>query len=116
MIAKELTTKHSLKQKEAAKLLGVSQPAISLYYRKIRGKAIDLESDAVIMGLITNMAGTLARGDMSRKDFVLRICEVCKTTRRKGLLCRLHKAIDPSIDVEKCELCLTSDLPAAHRC
>lgn len=116
MIAKELTTKHSLKQKEAAKLLGVSQPAISLYYRKIRGKAIDLESDAVIMGLITNMAGTLAKGDMSRKDFVLRICEICKIIRQKGLLCRLHKAIVPSIDVEKCELCLTSDLLATPRC
>ncbi|MGQ9544057.1 MAG: helix-turn-helix domain-containing protein [Candidatus Bathyarchaeia archaeon] len=39
MIAKTLITKHNLTQVEAAKLLGISQPAISLYERKIRGKA-----------------------------------------------------------------------------
>jgi len=53
MIAKELVTKHGLNQVETARLLGVSQPAISLYSRKARGNALNLENDhdiAVLVG------------------------------------------------------------------
>ncbi len=56
MIAKELVTKHNLKQAEAAELLGVSQPAISLYSRKIRGKAINLENDQDVKTLIEKLS------------------------------------------------------------
>jgi predicted transcriptional regulator len=35
MIARKLTVSHVLRQVEAAELLGVSQPAISLYCRNI---------------------------------------------------------------------------------
>jgi predicted transcriptional regulator len=70
MIAKELTTKYDLKQAEAARLLGVSQPAISLYYRKIRGKAIDLEKNPAIMKLIEDLATSMAKGTLARKDFI----------------------------------------------
>lgn len=109
MIAKELTTKYDLKQTEAAKLLGVSQPAISLYYRKIRGKAIDLEKDPEIIKLIENLAASLAKGNLTHKNFIQMFCEICKTIRAKGLLCKMHKTFDPSIEVEKCELCLTTN-------
>lgn len=105
MIAKELMTKYKLKQMEAARFLGVSQPAISLYYRQIRGKAIDLKNDAEIMNLIENLAAFLAKGELSHKDFIPMFCEICRTTRAKGLMCKLHKAFDPTIDIEKCELC-----------
>jgi len=108
MVAKELMTKHNLKQAEAAKLLGVSQPAVSLYYRKIRGKAIDLEDDSDVTKLIGNIADSLAKGGLSHKDFISRFCEICRIVRAKGLLCEMHKTFDPSIDVEKCELCLAT--------
>jgi predicted transcriptional regulator len=110
MIAKELTTKHSLKQAEAAKLIGVSQPAISLYYRKIRGKAINLENNPDITKLIENLANTLANDNLSHKDFISMFCEICKAIRAKGLLCKMHKAFDPSIDIEKCGLCKATNL------
>jgi hypothetical protein len=110
MIAKELMTTHGLKQAEAAKLLGVSQPAISLYYRKIRGKAIDLENDREITLLIGDLAALLAKTHLSYKDFVPKICEICRVIRAKGLLCKMHKAFDPSIVIEECGLCLTSSL------
>ena len=110
MIAKKLMTKRNLKQGEVAKLLGVSQPAISLYCRRIRGKAIDLENDASITVLVENLAASLAEGNVSRRDFIQSFCEICKTIRAKGLLCKLHKAFDPLIDIEKCELCMTTNL------
>jgi predicted transcriptional regulator len=109
-LAKQLMTKHDLKQIEAAKLLGVSQPAISLYNRKMRGKALDLEKDKEIRKLIEDLADSLANRNLSHKDFTLKFCEICKAARAKGLLCNMHKALDPTFDVEKCELCMDTSL------
>jgi predicted transcriptional regulator len=109
MIAKELMIRYNLKQAEAAKLMGVSQPAISLYYRRIRGKAIDLGGDVEVKKLMENLADSLAGGGLSHKDFISKFCEICKIIRAKRLLCKLHKTFDPSIDVEKCELCRATD-------
>ncbi|MCL6578451.1 MAG: helix-turn-helix domain-containing protein [Candidatus Bathyarchaeota archaeon] len=109
MIAKTLTTRYNLTQTEAAKRLGISQPAISLYERKMRGKAINLENDPEITKLIENLADALAKGDLPRKSFIQAFCEICKTIRSKGLLCQMHKTFDPAIDVEKCELCLLTN-------
>jgi len=105
IMAKTLTTKHNLTQMEAAKLLGISQPAISLYDRRRRGKAINLESEPEILKLIENLAEALAKGDLSHKEFVPMFCDVCRTIRAKGLMCKLHKTFDPDIDIEKCVLC-----------
>jgi len=108
LIAKELTTKHKLTQMKAAELLGVSQPAISLYQRNIRGIAIDLEKDQEIMEQVKNMASALAKENLAYKDFIQMFCEICRKIRAKGLLCKIHKAIDPSVDTEKCGLCLAT--------
>lgn len=105
MVAKELVTKHNLRQEEAAKLLGLSQPAISLYYRKMRGTAIDLENDIEVGKLVENLAASLAKHQLSHKDFIPAFCEICRTIRAKGLMCKLHKAFDPTIVIEKCEIC-----------
>jgi predicted transcriptional regulator len=107
MIAKQLTTQYQLKQTDTARLLGLSQPAISLYYRKLRGKAIDLENDHDINNLIKNMAKSLAEDKLSRQHLIMMYCQTCRTIRAKGLLCRLHKTFDPTIETENCELCKT---------
>jgi len=107
MIAEKLVNKHNLNQAETAKLLGVSQPAISLYCRKIRGKTINLENDHDIENLIERLAERLAKSKLPYKEFVLRLCEICRTIRAKGLLCEIHKVFDPSIDIENCGICST---------
>jgi len=106
MIAKELMVKHRLNQVETAKLLGVSQPAISLYFTERRGKAIDLENESDIASLIENLAASLASGNSSLKYIISAFCEICTTIREKGLMCKLHKTLDPTIDIEKCGICL----------
>ncbi|MEM3617827.1 MAG: hypothetical protein QXK47_01990 [Candidatus Bathyarchaeia archaeon] len=109
-LAKQLMAKHGLKQMEAAKLLGVSQPAISLYNKKMRGKALDLEKEEEIKRLIEELADSLAERGLSHKDFTLKFCEICKAARAKGLLCNMHKALDPTFDIEKCGLCINPSL------
>jgi len=108
MLAKELIAKNRMKQTEVAEILRVSQPAISLYSRKIRGRAINLENDEDIGKLVRNVAVALAENKLSRRDMIPKYCEICKTIRAKGLLCELHKAFDPTINIETCELCRTN--------
>ncbi|MGD0029201.1 MAG: hypothetical protein ABSC91_09705 [Candidatus Bathyarchaeia archaeon] len=110
MIAKELMTKHGLKQTDTAKLLGVSQPAISLYHREMRGKAISLDGDSEVKGLIVELACRLSEGDLSHSKFISDLCQICKTMRAKGLLCAMHKTFDPAVNIEECELCTSMNL------
>ena len=105
MIAKELMAKYQLKQVEVAELLGVSQPAISLYFRKRRGKAINLANESDIVNLIENLAASLVKDKLPPRAFIPMFCEICRTIRAKGLMCELHKTFDPKIDVEKCGIC-----------
>jgi hypothetical protein len=109
MVAKELMTVDGLRQVDVARLLRVSQPAISLYGRNMRGRAIDFENDEHIKRLVSDMAKSLAEGNLSRRDLILRYCVICKVIRAKGWLCKLHKAFDSTIDVENCELCTLTD-------
>lgn len=104
-IAKELITRHGFKQAEAARLLGVSQPAISLYTRRMRGKAINLEGDWEIQKMIADFADNLARRGLSQRDYILRFCEICRKARAKKLLCKMHKNLDSSFDVDNCDFC-----------
>ena len=90
---------------EVAKLLGVSQPAVSLYCRNMRGSSIDLRSDSVIKNLVVKMAESLVKDNLPRKELILKYCEICRAIRAKGLLCDLHKEFDSAIDTEKCGLC-----------
>lgn len=110
MIANELMRNYKLRQKDAAKLLGISQPAISLYYRKIRGQAIDLGNDSDIKSMTAELARMLSGGKLPQIEFISNLCQICKTMRAKGLLCEMHRTFDPSIDIEQCELCKSMKL------
>jgi predicted transcriptional regulator len=110
MLAKELMAEYHLKQREVAEMLKVSQPAISLYGRKMRGRAINLEKDDDIGKQVRSFAKVLAENHLSRRSLISKYCEICKTVRAKGLLCELHKTFDPTIDIETCEICYTKDI------
>jgi len=109
MIATELTDRYNLKQAEAAKLLDISQPAISLYQAKLRGTALNLESDPDITALVAKHADYLVKGTAAQKENLLSFCGICKTLRAKGLLCKIHKAFDPAVTTEACGFCQTAE-------
>jgi hypothetical protein len=111
MIAKELTIEHGLKQKQAADKLGISQPAISLYSKKLRGTSIDLENNAIIKSQVQEIARALIDRKPSRRELTLKYCGVCRTIRAQGLLCELHKSFDPAISIEDCGLCQDIKFP-----
>ncbi len=105
MVATELVNKHSLNQAQAAKLLGVSQPAISLYQKKLRGNSLDLWSDPDISASVSKQAELLANSVLDTKTNVEWFCSVCKTLRSKGYLCKIHKDLDSTVDIANCNFC-----------
>jgi len=106
MVAIELMNKHSLKQAQAAKLLGISQPAISLYQKKLRGNSIDLWKDPDITTSVAKHAEFLANGNgADRRTSLEWFCAICKTLRAKGYLCKIHKDFDQAMDIDNCDFC-----------
>ncbi len=109
LLAKELVEAHGMKQSEAARLLGITQTAVSKYTHNVRGKTIPIEKDKEIRVLITRTATSLANGEMERMDILLEICTTCNLVRKKGFMCKLCRRSDPQLDVRKCKLCTLSD-------
>lgn len=104
-LAKELIHTHKLKQNDVATLLGITQTAVSKYTRDVRGKVVKLEKEGEIHQMIVETAKMLARG-VSRRQLIFRFCEICRLVRQKGLMCKLCKRSNPSIDVYQCLICM----------
>ena len=105
-IAKELTQTYGLKQKDVANLLGVTQTAVSKYTRHVRGTVIKIEEVEEVRPMINEIVVLLVNGSIPRYELVGRLCGICEIVRRKRLMCELCKRTDPSIDVQKCFVCL----------
>lgn len=104
-IANRLVSSYGLKQMDAAKLLGISQPAISLYTRRLRGSALNLEDYPDVMNFIDRLAEMLVNGNFNFNSFVEEFCKVCRFVRSKGLLCSFHKLVDPNVNIGECDIC-----------
>jgi predicted transcriptional regulator len=104
-IARELTQTYGLKQKDVAKLLGVTQTAVSKYTRHVRGTVLKIEEVEEIQPTIKEIVMSLANGSMSKYEFVTRFCVACEIIRKKGLMCELCKLSDPAVDIQQCFVC-----------
>jgi len=104
LIARELIETHKLTQKEAARRLGMTQPAVSQYKKHIRGNRVKfLEKDKLINEKISKISSAIAKNEMNSMEATLEICKICKLIRKRGLLCELHKEVYPVI--EECDIC-----------
>ena len=113
MVAKELISIYDLKQVEVADLMGVTQAAVSQYVRGERGAVLDLE-EPKINELISTIAVQLKNDKTSRQEIISSICGACRIIRDKGLMCDLHKQLDPYTAEEDCKACLISQTDSGH--
>ena len=105
LIAKSLTEKYNMSQKQAAERMGTTQPAISQYKSNVRGvKSRLFRNNPKIMDLIDDLSKRLASGKVSLEQQTLSFCEICKELRFNGSACELHRAQDPSL--ETCQVCM----------
>ncbi len=104
LIAKELMENHKMTQGKVAEKLGVSQAAVSQYYRSVRGSKTDLlANDKEVKQEIKRMAGRIASGELNYITGLEQLCNICKLVRKRKLICEMHKK--HSKELKSCELC-----------
>jgi hypothetical protein len=105
LVVKRLVEQHGMTQQEAAKLLGVTQPAVSKYLHEKRGAAIKLGG----IKAIDQATGEIAELISSRKaapiEVMSRIEVACDYVRKNRYMCDLHKKLEPSMDINSCHVC-----------
>ncbi len=87
MVAKELVLGMKMRQVEAARLLGVTQAAVSQYLRGNRGGILRLDQVPEIVDIVRRLATGMAAGDLTQEQTTLLVCEACYTVRKKGIFC-----------------------------
>lgn len=106
LLAKELLENHGMKQSQVAKILGISQSAVSKYQANVRGHVIKIEDIDEIRAQIDDMIVLLTQRKNQRTEFLKLFCQTCITIREKGLMCQFCQKSDPTIKIEECHLCL----------
>ena len=105
LIAKNLMEKYHMTQQDAASKIGLTQSAVSQYMRQLRGSKIKiLEKDKVIMDEIDTFSGRIASGELNSLSILDAFCEICRSARRRKILCELHTKNFPNL--KDCNICL----------
>ena len=105
MVAKELSESYNIKQENIARLLGITQSAVSQYIGNLRGRAIDLEGIAEVETVVKELSSILII-DSNSEIICKKFCEACRIIREKRLLCQLHARLDPLFNTEDCNICI----------
>jgi predicted transcriptional regulator len=105
LIVKRLVEDHGMTQQQAAKLLGVTQPAVSKYLHQKRGAAIRLGGIREVEEATTDIAKMVCSRKVKPMDVMSRIEEACDYVRRNRFMCDLHKRLEPEFDVNSCHVC-----------
>lgn len=114
LVARELVREHKFTHQRAADLLGLSRPAVTLYARGRRGRAIELRRKGDVLLMVRDMAGGLARGDLDVRGLMSRLDAAATYVLRKGYACDLHAQIDPDLRGSGCDLCMTAVMPCTY--
>ena len=109
-LANELTQTYDMRQVDVAALLGITQTAISKYTNQIRGAALEINQTEEIASMLKGLAGKLAEKQINQQELVAEFCHVCKTARRKGIMCNLCKRSDPELNPETCGICKSASM------
>lgn len=106
-IAKELIRSYGLKQTDIAKLLGITQTAVSKYTRHVRGVVLHVENIEEVQPIVNEICMSLVNGNLSNNEVTKHLCKACRVIRQKRIMCKLCKRSDPAIDIRKCILCVS---------
>jgi predicted transcriptional regulator len=105
MVVKRLVEDHGMTQQQAAKLLGVTQPAVSKYLHEKRGAAIKLNGIKEINEATGEIAALVSSRKVPQVEVMSRIEAACDYIRRNRYMCDLHKKLEPGIDINSCHVC-----------
>jgi len=105
LIVKRLVEEHGMTQQEAARHLGVTQPAVSKYLHHKRGAAIRLHGIKEIDQATNEIANMVSSHKAKPIEVMSKIEAACEYVRRNRYMCDLHKKLEPGMDIESCHVC-----------
>jgi len=103
-MAQNLIEKHDMNQIEAAKILGVTQSAISKYSNKVRGTTIPIETVPKVQALTDQMITLLMATPVQQTDVMRLFCQTCTLIRSQGLMCPLCRDNQTPV-IDGCDFC-----------
>ena len=105
IMAREIVEKRGLNEQQAAKLLGLSQSAVSRYISKERGNLLAIDGSAEVLELINQMVNSLIKEPDNKAEILKLFCQTCQTVREKGLMCPTCQEEMPKEWSENCLFC-----------
>jgi predicted transcriptional regulator len=105
LVVRRLVEDHGMTQQQAAKLLGVTQPAVSKYLHQKRGAAIRLTGIKEIDRATGDIAAMVSSRKVKPLEVMSKIEAACDYVKRNRYMCDLHKRLEPGMDTAACHIC-----------
>jgi uncharacterized protein len=108
ILSKELVTEKGLKEEEVARLLGITQAAVSNYLRGTRGDnelISKLVSLSEIMSMIKEISDDLSTNRAYTAKTLSKFIALCNYMRYSLIICDAHHSLERNIDEKVCEQC-----------
>jgi uncharacterized protein len=107
ILSKELIEK-GLKEEEVARMLGITQAAVSNYLRGTRGDnelIAKLMSLSEIMSMIKEISNDLSTNKAYTAKTLSKFIALCNYMRYSLIICDAHHSLERNIDEKVCEQC-----------
>jgi uncharacterized protein len=108
ILSKELVIEKGLKEEEVARMLGITQAAVSNYLRGTRGDnelISKLMSLSEIMSMIKEISDDLATNRAYTAKTLSKFIALCNYMRYSLIICDAHHSLERNIDQKVCEQC-----------
>jgi predicted transcriptional regulator len=108
ILSKKLIKDYNLKEETVAKLLGITQAAVSNYIRGIRGDislVTKLENNLEVMKMINDISKDLSTNKAYLPSTMTKFIQLCNYMRYTFIICDVHHSIESNIDKSICEQC-----------
>ncbi len=108
ILAKKLIKEYALKEEDVAKVLGITQAAVSNYVRGTRGDTeliSKLESVREVMRMMDDIAEDLSTNKAYTPSTLAKFIGLCNYMRYTLIICDVHHSIESNIDETICEQC-----------
>lgn len=108
ILSKEMVIEKGLKEEEVARMLGITQAAVSNYLRGTRGDnelISKLMSLSEIMSMIKEIGDDLSTNRAYTAKTLSKFIGLCNYMRYSLIICDAHHSLERNIDEKVCEQC-----------
>lgn len=102
----EILREKGLNQMQVAKLLYITQSAVSRYLRMNRGALVDVEKFPDIDNKLKGLAETIVKEKPDEYYIHGELVKIAIEMLGKGYVCSFHSKVDPEIDPKLCRVCI----------